>query len=123
MAGQSLDKVAHDLSADFAALREDLRKLTSVVADLADEQVDDTRDSLGGTVDRAKERLADTADRARRRFGRTADRLAIQTGATSERVRGAGAELEADIGRNALAAIAIAAAVGLLVAVLSRARR
>jgi hypothetical protein len=53
MADRSFDKVARDLSSDFSALRDDLRKLTNVVSDLASDHADNTRSSFLGAVDKA----------------------------------------------------------------------
>ena len=112
MADRSFDKVAGDLSADFAALRDDLRKLTSVVSDLANDQADTTRSSVYGAVDRARDRFSGTA-------GRVVERASSAT----DRVRGAGAEIESRIEKNPLTAVMIAIVGGLVIGALSRSRR
>ena len=123
MADRSFEKVARDLSADFSALRDDLRKLTNVVSDLATDQADNTRSSFFGAVDKARDRFADTADRARGHFSNTADVVAGHASTATDRVRGAGAEIESRIEKNPLTAVMIAIVGGLLIGALSRSRR
>ena len=112
MADRSFDRVARDLSSDFAALRDDLRKLTDVGADLASDHAETPRSSLMAAVDKARGRFSDTADR-----------VAGQSNAASGRVRGAGAELESRIEKNPVAAVMLAVVGGLLIGALSRSRR
>jgi ElaB/YqjD/DUF883 family membrane-anchored ribosome-binding protein len=112
MAERGFDEVAKDFAADLAALREDVRKLTSLVADLAGDRADHARSSVVGAVDKAREHLSSTADR-----------LAGQASDATDRVRGAGAELEARIERNPITAVMIAIVGGLLIGALSRSRR
>ena len=112
MADRSLDKVARELSADFAALRDDLRHLTHVVSDLASDRAETTRGRLLGSV-----------DRARGRFSETADRVASQASSAGDRVRGAGAEIESRIERNPMTAVMIAIVGGLVIGALSRSRK
>jgi ElaB/YqjD/DUF883 family membrane-anchored ribosome-binding protein len=112
MADRSFDKVARDLSSDFSALRDDLRKLTNVVSDLASDHADNTRSSFLGAVDKARDRFSDTADR-----------VAGHANYASDRVRGAGAELESRIEKNPLTAVMIAIVGGLLIGAMSRSRR
>ncbi len=112
MADRSFDKVARDLSSDFSALRDDLRKLTNVVSDLASDHTEATRSSFFGAVDKARDRFSDTADR-----------VAGHASNASDRVRGAGAELESRIEKNPLTAVMIAIVGGLLIGAMSRSRR
>ncbi len=134
MADRSFDKLARDLSADFTALRDDVRRLTSLVSDLAgdgadrargrvSDGVDQARDRMASTVDQARDRWSSTMDGARDRWSSTADRLASQASGVSDRVRGAGAELEARVERNPLTAVMIAVVGGLLIGAMSRSRR
>jgi ElaB/YqjD/DUF883 family membrane-anchored ribosome-binding protein len=112
MADRTFDKVARDLSSDFQALRDDVRRLTSLVSDLATDQTESTRSSL-----------MDSVDKARGRFSDTADRWASQASNASDRVRGAGAEIEQRIEKNPMTAIMIAIVGGLLIGAMSRSRR
>lgn len=106
------EKAARDLSSDFASLRDDLRKLTNVVSDLASDHADTSRGQLQSVYDRAKDRFSDTADR-----------VASQASYAGGRVRGAGAELESRIERNPIAAVMLAVVGGLLIGALSRSRK
>ena len=112
MADRTFDKVARDLSSDFQALRDDVRRLTSLVSDLATDQTETTRSSLMDSVDKARGRLSDTADR-----------WASQASSASDRVRGAGVEIEQRIEKNPMTAIMIAIVGGLLIGAMSRSRR
>lgn len=112
MPDRPIDKVARELSADFSALREDLRRLTHVVSDLASDRAESTRSSFMGSVDKARDRFADTADR-----------FASQASSASDRVRGAGAEIESRIERNPMTAVMIAIVGGLVIGALSRSRK
>ncbi len=112
MADRSFDRVARDLSSDFSALRDDLRKLTNVVADLASDHADTTRSGFFGAVDKARDR-----------FSGTADRVADHASYASDRVRGASAEIESRIGKNPMAAVMIAVVGGLIIGALSRSRK
>lgn len=112
MADRSFDRVARDLSSDFAALRNDLRNLTHVVSDLATDHADTSRTGLMSAVGKARDRFSDTADR-----------FASQANYASGRVRGAGAELESRIEKNPVAAVMLAVVGGLLIGALSRSRR
>ena len=134
MADRSFNKLAQDLSADFTALRDDVRRLTSLVANLAgdganrargqvSDGVDDARDRLSSTAGQARDRWSSTVDSARDRWSSTADRLASQASGVSDRVRGASAELEARVERNPLTAVMIAVVGGLLIGAMSRSRR
>lgn len=134
MADRSFDKLARDLSSDFTALRDDVRQLTALVADLANEGVDRARghgsdrfdrarDRVSGSMDQARDRFSSTMDGARDRLSSAADRLASQASGVTDRVRGAGAELEARVERNPLTAVMIAVVGGLLIGAMSRSRR
>lgn len=112
MADRSLEKVARELSSDFLALRNDLRKLTGVVSDLANEQADTTRNGFSRAVDRVRDRFSDTSDR-----------FASQASHAGDRLRGAQADIETRIGRNPMTAVMIAVVGGLLIGALSRTRR
>lgn len=134
MGDRSFDKVANDLSTDFTALRDDVRRLTALVADLAgdgadsargriSDRADQARDRLSSGVEQARDRFSSTFGDARDRFSDATDRLAAQAGGVTDRVRGAGAELEARVERNPLTAVMIAVVGGLLIGAMSRSRR
>lgn len=134
MASNAFDKVAQDLSSDFGALRDDVRRLTALVADLVDDRggraqgrvsdaADTVRDRFSSTVDQARNRVAGTMDQARDRFADTADRVVGRASDVTDRVRGAGADFEARVERNPLTAVMIAVVGGLLIGALSRSRR
>ncbi|UDL93889.1 DUF883 domain-containing protein [Lichenihabitans sp. PAMC28606] len=134
MADRGFEKVARDLSSDFSALRDDVRKLTNLVSDLASDQADTTRSSVKGAMDRARDRFSSTADRftsqasdVADRFtshaSDVADRFTSQASDVGERVRGAGHEIESRIERNPMTAIMIAIVGGLLIGAMSRSRR
>lgn len=112
MADRSLERVARELSSDFLALRNDLRKLTGVVSDLANDHAETTRSGFSSAVDRARDRFSDTSDR-----------FASQASHAGDRLRGAQAEIETRIGRNPMTAVMIAVVGGLLIGALSRTRR
>lgn len=134
MAERSFEKLARELSADFVGLRDDVRRLTTLVADLAGERADmargrvadradQARDRFSSTLDQTRDRLSSTLDGARDRFSDAADRFAAQASDVTGRVRGAGAELEARVERNPLTAVMIAVVGGLLIGAMSRSRR
>lgn len=112
MADRALEKIARELSSDFLALRTDLRKLTGVVSDLANEQAESTRSGFSGAIDRARDRFSDTSDR-----------FTSQASQAGDRLRGAQADIETRIGKNPMTAVMIAVVGGLLIGALSRSRR
>jgi ElaB/YqjD/DUF883 family membrane-anchored ribosome-binding protein len=112
MPDRTFEKVARDLSSDFSSLREDIRRLTNVVSDLASDQIEGTRGSVMGTMDTARDRLS-----------KTANRFASNASDATDKVRGAGAEIEARIERNPMTAVMIAIVGGLLIGAMSRSRR
>jgi ElaB/YqjD/DUF883 family membrane-anchored ribosome-binding protein len=93
------------LSADLGALREDISRLTTSVADLVKGQTAGATASVMGVMGDARDRVSDTASDAR------------------ERVSAATADLEAVIERNPLIAIVAALIAGLFMGILSRPRR
>ena len=113
MADRSFDKVARDLSSDFSALRDDLRKLTNVVSDLATDQ----RGRVPAAASSARSTRLVTASPT----PPTGSRVTRTT--RPNRVRGAGAELESRIEKNPLTAVMIAIVGGLLIGAMSRSRR
>lgn len=112
MADRSFDRIARDLASDFSSLRDDLRKLTNAVTDLATDQADEGR----GT-------LMDAVGKARGRFSDTADRFSSQASYVTDRATRAQAELGSRIEKNPLTAVMIAVVGGLVIGALSRSRK
>jgi ElaB/YqjD/DUF883 family membrane-anchored ribosome-binding protein len=102
---KSIEDAAREIPNDLATLRDDVSKLTALVADFVSKKTADATDSMMGTVEDARRKLSET----------TAD--------AQDRVGGASAELEAAIRRNPLMAIALAASSGLIVGMWSRERK
>ncbi|VTZ21442.1 conserved hypothetical protein [Methylocella tundrae] len=100
-----LDEASQNLSADLAALRDDITKLTASVTKLVKAEASATSDSVYGAVDAARQKLSDSASDAKHRLA------------------GASSDLEATIERNPLIAVLIALATGLIIGLLSRARK
>ncbi len=123
MADRSFEKLARELSSDFSALRQDVSRLTSLIADLAGEQADHSQTRFANAMGQARGRVSQTVDQARDKWSSTADRFASQASDVTDRVRGAGAEIEARVERNPLTAVMIAIVGGLLIGAMSRSRR
>ncbi|MEJ0094428.1 MAG: hypothetical protein WDN46_13610 [Methylocella sp.] len=99
------EEASHNFAADLTALREDITRLSASVTELVRGQASVTTESVFGAVDAARQKLSDGASDAK-------DRLA-----------GASSDLEATIERNPLIAVLIAMAAGLLIGLMSRARK
>jgi ElaB/YqjD/DUF883 family membrane-anchored ribosome-binding protein len=93
------------LAADFAALRDDVTKLTSSVTELARRQASATTSTVMDTVDGTRQKLSDT------------------TAEAQNRLREAGSDLEGMIERNPMVAILAALSAGLMIGMMSGARR
>jgi len=100
-----VEDAAQDFSADIAALRDDVTKLTSSVLEFIGSHAAATTTTVADAVDSAKQKISDTASKAQ------------------DRVAGTSADLESTIERNPLAAVLIALVAGLLVGLLSRGRK
>jgi ElaB/YqjD/DUF883 family membrane-anchored ribosome-binding protein len=100
-----VEDAAQDFSADVAALRDDVTKLTSSVLEFIGSHAAATTTTVADAVDSAKQKISDTASKAQ------------------DRVAGTSADLESTIERNPLAAVLIALVAGLLVGLLSRGRK
>jgi ElaB/YqjD/DUF883 family membrane-anchored ribosome-binding protein len=98
-------ETSQNFAADLAALRDDITKLSSSVTELVRGQASATSDTVFGAVDSARQKLSETASDAK------------------DRLTGAGSDLEATIERNPLIAVLIAMAAGLLIGLMSRARK
>jgi len=97
-----INEATQDITADLAALRDDISKLSNSVATLVRSQAAVTTDQMLGAVDTARQKLSDTASGAQ------------------DRVNAFGSDLEATVERNPLAAIAVAMSAGILIGLMTR---
>lgn len=100
-----VEEATQDFSADLAALRDDVTKLTSSVSEFIRSHTVATTSSVADAVDSAKQKISDTATKAQ------------------DKVAGTSADLELTIERNPLAAVLVAMVVGLIVGLVSRGRK
>jgi ElaB/YqjD/DUF883 family membrane-anchored ribosome-binding protein len=94
-----------DFGEDLAALRADIAKLTTSVAELAKGQASSAASSMVDAIDQARQKVSDTA------------------GDAQSRMKSAAGDLEASIERNPLTAVMIALVAGLVVGLFTRAAR
>ena len=98
--------VSQDIAeGDFGALREDVAKLTAAVTELARAQASNATNAVVEGTESARQKLSDSAADAQ------------------NRLRGVGSDIEATIERNPLAAVLTALSAGLLIGMISGARR
>lgn len=100
-----VEEATQDFSADLAALRDDVTKLTSSVSEFIRSHTVATSSSVVDAVDNAKQKISDTASKAQDRVSETS------------------ADLESTIERNPLAAVLVAMVVGLMIGLVSRGRK
>ena len=100
-----VEEATQDFSADLAALRDDVTKLTSSVSEFIRSHTVATSSSVVDAVDNAKQKISDTASKAQ------------------DKVVGTSADLKSTIERNPLAAVLVAMVVGLIVGLVSRGRK
>ena len=116
-----------NISADLAALRNDVAKLSSSVADLLKAQATQASAAMRGAMGDARDRLASTTAGAKDKLGgHAADakgRIMDKAADAQDRFMAATADLESTIERNPLMAVFIALFIGLLMGTLSRSRR
>src|SRR5262249_50067528 len=93
-----------DLNTDLAALRADLARLTDTVAAILRTQADTTGATVRGAVGDARDQLSQAASNAQ------------------DTAFGAAADLERRIERNPLAAVLIAAGIGIVLGMMSKSR-
>lgn len=98
-------EASQDFAADFAALRDDMAKLTMSVSELVREQASTATNTVMDAVDDTRQKLSDRAAEAQ------------------DRLRGAGLDIEATIERNPLVAVLTALSVGLLIGMMSGTRK
>ena len=99
------EKVAADLTADLAALRDDISKLSASVLELVQQQASTAKSQVLGAVDGARQKFADQSADAK-------DRLGALT-----------SDLETTIERNPFTAIFAGAIAGFLIGILVRPSR
>lgn len=100
-----IKETSQDLAADLAALRDDITKLTASVTDIARTQASAATSTVLDGVEGARQKFSDGAAEAQ------------------NRLRGMGSDIEATIERNPLAAVLTALSAGLLIGMISGARR
>lgn len=105
----------NEVSSDLAALRADVARLTETMASIAQNQVGSTSQALSDTMEKARAVLAEATES----FTRTGRELADEA---TGRVRTMGTEVGAAIERHPLTSVMIAAAIGLVIGMLSRDR-
>ena len=123
---KSMDDAKSDLAGDFAALRDDVARLTSSVTELLRSQTATTGSTVRDAVGAAREKVAGHASYAQdqaRGFADTARQVVSDHAAkTQDRFGEATADLESAIERNPLVAMLIALGAGMLVGAMSRGR-
>jgi len=100
-----MKEASQDFAADFSALRDDITRLTSTVSDLASKQ-----------ASAATSTVIDKAETAQQKFSNGAAEV-------QSRIRGVGSDIEAAIERNPMVAVLTALCAGLLIGVMSGARK
>jgi ElaB/YqjD/DUF883 family membrane-anchored ribosome-binding protein len=100
-----MKEASQDFAAELADLRDEITKLTASVTDIARKQASAATSTVLGTVEGARQKFSDGAAEAQ------------------NRLRGMGSDLEATIERNPLAAVLTALSAGLLIGMISGARR
>lgn len=101
---KSSEGTTEDITADVAALRQDVARLTESISALLQNQ------ALG-----AGQRVSDAVDDAKAKFASTAADV-------RSRVNAAGGEIEATIERNPMTAMLITFAVGMALGLMTRSR-
>jgi ElaB/YqjD/DUF883 family membrane-anchored ribosome-binding protein len=85
-----VEETSQDFTADLAAMRDDVAKLSSSVSEFIRTQTAETTNTVVDAVDNARQKISDTASKAQDRVART------------------GTDLETTIERNPLVAVLIA---------------
>ena len=101
---KNVESAAEDLTADLAALRQDVARLTEAIGKLVQHQTQTAGLGASDMVGGAKEKIASTAADAQ------------------SRVRAASDEIEASVERNPVTAVLIAFGIGMLLGMMSRSR-
>ena len=100
-----VEEASQDFTADLAALRDDVAKLSSSLSEFIRTHSAATTTTVSDVVDNAQQKISGTATKAQ------------------DRVTGATTDLEATIERNPLAAVLIALSAGIIVGLLSHGRK
>jgi ElaB/YqjD/DUF883 family membrane-anchored ribosome-binding protein len=98
-------EASQDFAADFAVLRDDIAKLTRCVSELVRDKASTATSTVMDAVDDTRRRLSDRAAEAQ------------------NQLRGAGSDIETMIERNPLVAVLAALSAGLLIGMMSGARK
>src|ERR1700730_461528 len=102
---KQIKHASQDFAEDFGALRDDVAKLTASVSELVRAQASTTTGAVMDAVKGAGQKVSDSATEAQ------------------DRLRGMGSDIEATIERNPLAAVLTALFAGVLIGMVSGARR
>jgi ElaB/YqjD/DUF883 family membrane-anchored ribosome-binding protein len=117
-------QASQDFSADLAALRDDISKLTGSVSQLLRSRASGATDQAYSTYSQTRDTLADRAshlsDRMADHAGDVRDRLSSRAADAQERLGAFSSDVETKIERNPLTAVVVAAIAGLLMGLLSR---
>ena len=100
-----IQQASQDFAAELADLRDNITKLTASVTDIARKQASEATSTVFDSVEGARQKFSDGAAEAQ------------------NRLRGMGSDIEATIERNPLAAVLTALSAGLLIGMISGARR
>ncbi|HUI21137.1 MAG TPA: hypothetical protein VLZ74_08840 [Methylocella sp.] len=100
-----VEEATQDFTADLAALRDDIAKLSSSVSELLRAQTAATTNAVTDVVDNARQKISDSAGKAQ------------------DRVASASTDLETAIERNPLMAVLLALVAGIVVGLVSRGRK
>jgi ElaB/YqjD/DUF883 family membrane-anchored ribosome-binding protein len=100
-----IKEASQDFAADLVALRDDIAKLTASVTDIARAQASAATGTVMEAVEDARQKISDGAAGAQ------------------HQLRGMGSDIEAAIERNPLVAVLTALSAGLLIGMISGARR
>jgi ElaB/YqjD/DUF883 family membrane-anchored ribosome-binding protein len=104
MSANTDDAAAADLSADLAALRADISRLSDTMAGLVRSQANSASAAVKGVMGDARDQLSQAASQAQ------------------DSALGAAADLERRIEKNPLTAVLIAAGIGMALGMMSRSR-
>jgi ElaB/YqjD/DUF883 family membrane-anchored ribosome-binding protein len=102
MITDKFDRETRDFSEDLVALRDDMAKLTTSVAELLRNQASTAASNVGSAIDQARQKVTESA------------------GDAQTRMRSAASDLETTIERNPLTAILVALVAGLMVGLFTR---
>jgi ElaB/YqjD/DUF883 family membrane-anchored ribosome-binding protein len=108
------DAANEAVKGEIDALQSEVKRLTDLVSDMAKAGSDRATRSISDAVDRAKDQASGTAEALAATTRQAADEIA-------RRVEPLTTELTASVERNPLTALLLAAGVGLLIGLLTRA--